>query len=141
MRRGAQVSWTTRAIGDRVEQRYISASAEEESVNIKHCVYGRDLCHHSVVIVEGPADAWAVGPGAGALFGTAFSQAQVNSLIDIPHRIVCFDSSPDAQARAEELAHQLSCFPGVTENAILDAKDPGCASAKEIALLRKIALL
>lgn len=138
---GRQVSWTTRATGDRVVQRYISASAQEESKNHKEVIYGADMCHHSVVVVEGPTDAWAVGPGAGATFGTAFSTAQVRRLIDIPHRYVCFDSSPDAQARAEELANQLSCFPGSTENIQLDAKDPGSASKKEIKQLRRLAKL
>jgi len=139
--RARQVSWTTRAIGERVTQRYISASAEEESVNHKSVVYGRDFCRHSVVVVEGPIDAWAIGPGAGALFGTAFSSAQVRELVDIPNRFICFDSSKDAQNRAEELANQLACFPGSTENIQLDAKDPGSAPPKEIQLVRKAARL
>lgn len=136
-----RVSWTTRAIGDRVEQRYISASAEEEAMNHKHLIYGLDYCTHSVVIVEGPTDAWAIGPGAGATFGTAFLTEQVRHLVSIPHRIVCFDSSRDAQNRATELCGQLSAFPGVTENIQLDAKDPGSASAKELRLLRHVARL
>lgn len=139
--KGKQVSWTTRAVGERVEQRYISASAEEESKNHKEVIYGADFCHHSVVIVEGPTDAWAVGPGAGATFGTAFLPAQVRRLIEFPHRFICFDSSPEAQRQAEELASQLACFPGITENIQLDAKDPGSASRKEIKLLRKVAKL
>lgn len=141
LERNHQVSWTTRAVGERVVQRYVSASSEEESKNHKDVVYGADLCHHSVVVVEGPTDAWAVGPGAGATFGTAFSTAQVRRLIDIPNRFICFDSSPDAQKVAEELAAQLSCFPGSTTNVCLDAKDPGSASVKEIKLLRKVAKL
>src|SRR3990167_3422144 len=138
---GAQVSWTTRAIGDRVTQRYISASAEEEAINHKSVVYGADFCHHSIVVVEGPIDAWAVGPGAGALFGTGFSIAQVRKIAQFPRRIICLDSSPDAQERARELADQLSVFPGVTENVVLDGKDPAEAPKNEIRLLRKIANL
>lgn len=139
--KGRQVSWTTRAIGPRVEQRYVSASAEQESKNHKHVVYGSDFCFHSIIVVEGPTDAWNVGPGAGAVFGTAFSTAQIKRILDFPHRFICFDSSPDAQARAEEMAHQLSAFPGATENIVLDAEDPGSASKKEIKLLRKVAKL
>lgn len=139
--RNVRVSWTTRAIGDRVEQRYISASAEEEAVNHKELVYGLDYCNHSVVICEGPIDAWKIGPGAGALFGTAFSIAQVRKLVKVPMRYVCFDSSKEAQKKASDLAAQLSIFPGITENIVLDAKDPGEASPKEIRLLRKVARL
>lgn len=139
--RGQRVSWTTRAIGEGVTQRYVSASAEEESVNHKEVVYGLDLCFHSVVVVEGPTDAWRIGPGAGALFGTAFSPAQVLQLSQVPHRIICFDSSDEAQERAQDLASQLSVFPGSTQNVILDAEDPGEADEKEVKLLREVARL
>lgn len=138
---GRQVSWTTRATGDRVVQRYVSASAEEESKNHKEVVYGADACFHSIVVVEGPTDAWAVGPGAGATFGTAFSPAQVRRISEIPNRFICFDNSPDAQAKARELAEQLSCFPGETQNIQLDAKDPGSADERELKLLRRAAKL
>lgn len=136
-----RVSWTTRAIGSKVAQRYVSASAAEEAVNHKTLVYGMDFCRHSIVICEGPLDAWKIGPGGGALFGTAFTTAQIRKLVAIPRRFVCFDSSPDAQRRARELCHQLACFPGVTENLLIDAKDPGEASEKELRLIRKIAAL
>lgn len=135
---GKRISWTTRAIGDRVPQRYISASLEEGE-NPKRVIYGADFCSHSIVIVEGPLDAWKIGPGAGALFGTAYTTAQVKHLFKIPRRFICFDSSPDAQRKAQELADQLSCFPGTTENLVIDAKDPGEASNKELNLIRRVA--
>lgn len=138
---GAKVSWTSRAIGDRVSQRYLSASAEQESMNHKELVYGIDYCRHSIVIVEGPIDAWKIGPGAGALFGTAFTPAQVRHLINIPYRFICFDSSREAQLKAQELANQLAVFPGETQNIILDAKDPGEASEKELRAVRRVAKL
>ena len=135
------MSWTTRAIGDKVTQRYISASAEQEKINHKHLVYGEDFCRHSSVVVEGPIDAWRIGAGAGALFGTAFTASQVRKIVQHPYRYIVFDSSKDAQARAEELADQLSVFPGATEIIVLDAEDPGSASRKEVRLLRKAARL
>jgi hypothetical protein len=138
---GKRVTWTTRAIGDFISQRYISASATEESVSIKKCVYGVDYCLHSVLIVEGPVDAWAVGPGAVALCGTAFTTAQVLRLAKIPFRVVCFDSSIEAQVRANRLCSQLSGFPGETQNVQIDSKDPAEASKRELRELRKIARL
>src|SRR5581483_4200931 len=117
---GKRVSWTTRAIGN-VPQRYVSARADEEAVSIKHCVYGLDYCLHSVVVVEGPTDAWKVGPGAAALLGTAFTPAQVLKLSRIPFRVVCFDSSLEAQAKARDLCRQLSAFPGETRSVEIDA--------------------
>ncbi len=136
---GVQVSWTTRAIGSRAQPRYVSASASEESVNHRRLIYGMDYCKTSIVIVEGPIDAWKIGPGAGALFGVGFLSAQVLLLAKFARRYVCLDSSPEAQVRARELVDQLSVFPGVTQNILLDAKDPGEANPKEIRQLRRIA--
>lgn len=138
---GVQVSWTTRAIGDKVTQRYISASAKEETMNHKELIYGMDMCHQSIIAVEGPTDAWAIGPGAGALFGTAFTMQQVEQLARFPYRFVCFDNSKDAQRRALEIAYLLTPFAGTTVNVQLDAKDPGSASQGEIRALRKLAYL
>jgi hypothetical protein len=136
--RGQRVSWTARSLVDE-GRRYISASAAEESVNHKHVIYGMDHCRHSIIAVEGPTDAWRVGPGAGALFGMDFTAAQVLLISSFPLRIVCFDSAPDAQRRARELCAQLSPFPGRTFRVELDADDPGSAPEKEIKKLRKMA--
>jgi len=135
--RGEVVSWTTRTISAEVQQRYVSASAEEEKMNHKSMLYGQDYCHHSIVVVEGPMDAWNIGPGACALFGTAFTSAQVRKLVEHPYRYIVFDNTPDAQERAAELGDQLSAFPGITEVINLDADDPGSATTKEIRLLRR----
>jgi hypothetical protein len=134
--RTVQVSWTTRAIGD-VQPRYVSAGADQESFPHKRLVYGLDFCATSVVAVEGPLDAWAIGPGAGALFGTTFLAAQVLLLAKYPRRFVCLDSSPEAQVRARALVDQLAVFPGTTQNIVLDSKDPADASPRELKLLRK----
>ncbi len=135
---GRTVSWTTRSLSNQ-GQRYISAPLEKSDVPIKDTVYGRDFCHHSIVVVEGALDAWRVGPGAGALHGTAFTPRQVLLLSKYPLRVICFDA--DAQQFARSLADQLSCFPGKTMVVELDAKDPGEASDREIKLLRKCAKL
>ncbi len=138
---GRRRSWTTRAIGENVEPRYISASPEEESINHKHILYGLDHVLHSVIVVEGPADAWNVGAGAVATFGVGFSNHQTLLLSKIPYRLICFDNSLDAQKRARNLASDLSVFPGKTGVVQLDAEDPGSASLHEVNLLRKEARL
>lgn len=139
---GQKVSWTARTLSEKEGvQRYTSASAEEEAINHRDVVYGLDYCQHSVVVVEGPTDAWAIGPGAGALFGIDFSAQQIRRLVRVPYRFVCFDSATAAQRRALELCNQLACFPGQTTNILLDAKDPGSASEKELKSLRRAAKL
>lgn len=138
---GRRVSWTTRAIGENQPQRYLSAGPEEESLNHKDIVYGLDDCAQSIIVVEGPADAWNIGLGAGCLFGVAYSPAQVLLLSKIPYRYIVFDSSPDAQRRAANLADELAPFPGETTVVELDAEDPGKASPKEVRALRAMANL
>lgn len=133
-----RVSWTTRTVGD-VPARYISASPTQEAMNHKHTLYGLDFVRHSTIVVEGPADAWRVGPGAVATLGTGYSDAQVLLLSKVPYRYICFDRSPSAQRRANDLAAELAPFPGETHVVELDADDPGSASPKEIKMLRKAA--
>jgi hypothetical protein len=139
--RDRRVSWTTRAIGEKVKQRYISAGADEEEINHKELCYGLDYCFTSVIIVEGPTDVWRIGPGAVGLFGTSYLPGQVRKLIDIPRRIVCFDPEPRAQQQAEKLCDELSGFPGETMNVVLDSEDPGSATPREIRRLRRLARL
>ena len=136
---GEEVSWTTRTIGNR-PSRYLSAKPEEERLNLKDTLYGIDLVRSTIVIVEGPTDAWNVGPGSSATLGVDYTPSQVSLMVKFPHRVVCFDNSIDAQKRARELCTTLSLFPGKTTNVCLDAEDPGSASIKEIKRLRRAVL-
>lgn len=131
------VSWTTRAVGSGL--RYISASAEEESINHKELLYGEDFLSHSVIVHEGPLDVWATGPGAVALCGTSYTTSQLGRLSRYPKRIVCFDSEPDAQKRAKRLCDDLEVFPGDTINVVLESgKDAAEADPDELKQLRKL---
>lgn len=119
------VSWTTRAISDSVTLRYKSAKRAWESINHKRILYGLDLVgSHSVAVVEGPLDAWAIGPGTLGTFGTGFTSAQIRLIAEFPLRVLCFDNEAEAQKRAKWLAEQLSVFPGETYNVTFGHKDP-----------------
>lgn len=135
---GQQVSWTTRKLTDN-GLRYRSASPDEESVSHKSILYGAHLARQSVVVVEGPADAWAIGPGAVATLGVAYTRLQAIELATrYPMRVVCFDASSDAQQRASELCAMLAPLPGVTERVELETgSDPGDAHPAELAELRQ----
>lgn len=130
------VSWTTRSLNDQ-GQRYLSAAPDQEILPHKDIPYGWDYVRHTVIIVEGPLDVWAIGPGAAATFGTNYTPAQVHHFCDVPRRVVCFDSSFTAQRQAKKLCDQLGVFPGETINITLDAKDPAEAKPREIKHLRK----
>lgn len=137
--RGRTVSWTTRAVRDDVELRYISASEEQEEINHKSLLYGEDYARNAIVIVEGPFDVWAIGPGCVGTCGTGYSRAQVNRMAKFPFRAICFDNdeTKTAQRRARQLADLLAVFPGETVIVTLDAKDAAEATRKEIRQLRR----
>lgn len=138
---GEMVSWTTRSIGDTHAVRYRSASPEQESVDHKSILYGADHARHSIIVCEGPIDAWTIGPGTVATMGTAYSRTQVLEMVRYPLRVICFDNERTAQIRAKILCDMLSVFPGQTFNVRLDGKDPNSSSRREIKELRKRFLL
>ncbi len=135
---GLEVSWTTRAIHDDNQPRYVSARPEQELCPHKTLLYGHDYVRGACVVVEGPIDAWAIGPGAVATFGTNVTREQVLELSKIPTRAIVFDEEPAAQRAADKLCSLLESFPGMTYKVRLETgSDPGDASKKEIQEIRK----
>jgi hypothetical protein len=132
------VSWTTRSIAPAHRLRYVSAKAQEESMNHKELLYGEEYARYAVIVHEGPTDVWATGPGAVAVLGTAYCRAQVAKIARYPRRYICFDNQPDAQKRAKRLCDDLCAFTGVTENVVLDAKDASTALLENPDELREL---
>lgn len=136
---GILVTWTTRAVGNNVERRWIHASPNEGTTSIKSLLYGWDYVTSTVIVVEGASDVWRIGPGAVGLFGMVATVSQIRLLSMIPRRAVCFDTEPAAQRAAHRLAEQLSVFPGETYVMELhNSPDPGEASDDEVRELRRV---
>jgi hypothetical protein len=132
------VSWTARAACGQ-EPRYQTAQAHQKCFDEKHLLFGGQYVRDTAIVVEGGFDAMRIGRGAVATFGLAVTQAQISCLAGIWRRIIVFDNSPNAQARARVLAEQLAVFPGETIVVNLDAADPGEASEAEVRKLRNFA--
>jgi hypothetical protein len=137
--RGEVVSWTTRKVTDSgASPRYVSARKSEEAVPARRLLYGEDLAGHGVVVVEGPLDAWRVGPGGVATLGVGFSRAQAARLARFPLRVICFDAEAKAQERARRLYDYLLPLPGKTVRIVLaTGKDPSRVKDKEVKQIRK----
>ena len=92
------------------------------------------------IIVEGLTDAWRIGPGAVATFGTSFTFNQVRFLSNhLDEAFILFDfGEKEAENKANKLAYQLSSFIRVE---ILQVKnvvgDPADLNPKEIKYLKK----
>jgi hypothetical protein len=134
---GNPVTWTTRSIQPKSTLRYFAALPEMEDMPIKEILYGWDYVTHTVVVVEGPLDAWAVGPGAVATCGTSVTDHQITLLGTIPRRVILFDNGKAAQRRAQKLAVELACYPGTTEIVTIDGNDPASAPRAELEAVRR----
>jgi hypothetical protein len=130
------VSWTSRAIGS-AGARWVSAGPEQESYPAKRLLYGADLNpSRKLILVEGPSDAWAIGPGACATLGLKFTSQQLRLLADYSAVYVCFDNEPQAQQRAREVQSSLLGVVPHVERIELDAEDPGSIEPWELRDLR-----
>ena len=125
---GKLVSYQCRDITEKHGLKYMACKKENEAREHQSVVYGYDLVpRDTVVICEGIADVWRLGPGAVATFGIDWTQPQANILRSFSTRLVLFDAQERAAAKsAEKLATYLSAFEGVTEVLELEgASDPG----------------
>ena len=135
--RGKTVSWLTRAISDE-GTRYVAASPQEEALPHKQLLFGEDRTRHAIVVTEGPFDVMRIGPGAVCTFGVSYSEQQLLKIAHHPIRYVAYDQEEKAQLKAKGLCEKLSLWPGKTTNIILDSKDPGESTKREILLLRRL---
>lgn len=122
---GEIVAYTGRSIDPEVRPKYKTTDNEDMLVDPKSLVYGLHKVRDSVLVVEGPADAWRMGPGAVSLLGIDWKLEQALQLKQFKRKFIAFDPEPEAQKRAEELAEWLGLYGGEVE--IIDGlgSDPG----------------
>ncbi len=79
----------------------------------KNCLYNLDNVNRRAMVVEGILDAWRIGDGAVATFGTQFSIQQVKLLksLKLNAIFIMFDSAqkdPNAPQQAQRLCNELT---------------------------------
>ncbi len=132
--KGRIVAYVGRTILKNHKPKYKVSDKDECLVDPKHLIYGIHKARpDGIVIVEGPADVWRLGPGSVALLGIDWKRDQASALRRFRKRFVLFDSRDkklgtvdrNAQKRAARLASYLSVYAGETE--IVDGfeTDPG----------------
>lgn len=142
--RGEIVSFTARDITGRQQERYLSAYPEDEVRSAKRCLYGESFAEwNTVIVVEGPADAWRIGHGAVATLGTKWTPTQAKLIARWKRSFVLYDPGErDAQDRAERLCHEVSLYSG-HKSRVLDVsdtggRDPGEFTKDEVKEIRKV---
>lgn len=120
---GRVVSFQARDITNHPDKiRYLACPPELSLANAKCLVYGADLAWHrdSVVVVEGVFDAWKLGPGAVATFGTGMRPEQLVMLAHWKRVTFFFDPESEAQKHADEYAHVVAMYGSEVEVAFED---------------------
>ena len=136
---GHLVSYQGRDITGKSGLKYRACCQADEALNHKNTLYGVDLAvKDTVVVVEGIADVWRLGPGSVATFGTSFTPSQVRMLKGRYTRIfLLYDEEKTAQGNARLLARQLADMGKQVELLHLAQGDPGEMSQDDANYLMK----
>jgi hypothetical protein len=135
---GIMISYQGRDYTGRQELRYKACEIDNEVTHHKHVVYGIDYVKERCIIVEGITDVWRLGPGAVAMFGTAWTQEQLLFLKKrVKGGVVLFDS--DSTAKGEMLTAELIALGLDFQQLIMasDYTDPGSLSDERAAQVMK----
>jgi len=132
------VSWTARTTSQTVRPRYKVLEADKSLVDVTGLLYGQHLVPgDTIVVVEGPLDAWAIGPGAVALLGAGWdSQQLMKILVGFSRVSVLFDEDLAGRKHRFSLCHELAALGKEVDLIHGMDGDPASLSKSEIATLR-----
>ena len=119
---GGLVNYTSRDITDKSNLPYKTCPDDQAVRPIKSCLYNWDTVTNTVIVVEGPLDAWKIGDGCVATFGKVVTKQQLALLIKVKRVFVMFDS--DASLEAARLVANLSTVVDKVETIFLREGDP-----------------
>lgn len=134
---GRLVSFQTRDITNKQVLRYKACPKDNEVTQHQHTLYGIDLAtSDKVLVVEGIFDAWRIGPGCVATFGSSWTMPQVKMLCRFEEIGIVYDPEEEAQIQAERLAFLLEGLGKRVSLYDIDAADPAEMSEEEVDQLR-----
>jgi DNA primase len=133
---GRMVSFTGRDVTGTSKSPYYNSSEEYSVRDVKQCLYNMDsVINDTAVVVEGPLDAWRIGEGAVATFGTKYTKEQIRLLRGMKRVFVLFDA--DAIPLAHKFAHDVASFVKHVEVLELSEGDPDNLNDDDVRALRK----
>lgn len=137
-KQGVTVAYVGRSIHPHCKPKYRLTEDGFCGENPMGFLYGEHLIPgDSVIVVEGPADAWNLGVGVVATLGIDWKPEQAEKLRQYRRRFILFDPETRAQRKAHKLAEWLSQFPGETEVISGFKSDPGSLDRKTVRGIRK----
>lgn len=123
---GKIVSFDTRDITGKSQNKYMACGEKREIINHKHILYGLQNKWKSVgICVEGTTDVWRMGVNSFATSGIKFTPYQVRTISKHFKRVgIAFDPEVEATKQAKKLQAELR-FRGVDAFIISLPCDPG----------------
>lgn len=140
------VSYQGRDFTNKSSLRYKACKTEDEIMHHKDLLYGIDhIKNRKAIIVEGVFDAWRLGYGAAATFGTSVTNAQILFMKKhLDYIFILFDPSDNqAQRKAKTIAEIVSGIgikAALVELPDFKGKDPGDLKSDDAEYLRKFLL-
>lgn len=136
--KGNIVTYQGRDITNKANTPYKAFPIEKSILAVKQTLYNIDSVKDRAVVVEGITDAWRIGEGAVATFGTQFTDEQVRLLLEVKGTIfIMYDAEEDAQKQAYILGNILRSSGKEVEILIIDKGDPDNLEDHEVAQLRR----
>jgi DNA primase len=135
---GTTLAYVGRAIGG-VKPKYKVTEESKCGGSPREFLYGVEKVSETgtVLVCEGPGDAWALGAGAIATLGTGWKREQASQLARYPRRVIVFDPDRSGEEKGAQLAEWLSVFPGETTIVSGLPSDPGTLKVDDVRHLRK----
>ena len=130
------VTFSARSIAKEPKVKYLLYPFEKSILDPKRTIYNIDSVQNTIMIVEGPTDAWRLGAGAGATSGVQFTSYQLAMLQQkqIKNGFLIFDG--EAQEEAHKMASQLN-FMDHVEVIDIGEDDPGSMTDRDVLDLKK----
>lgn len=130
------VSFVGRDVTDKSALKYKNSSEQYSIKDVKQCLYNMDsVIQDRAVIVEGIFDAWRIGDGAIATFGTQYTREQLRLLKGLKRVFVLYDN--DAISIAHKLAYDLTSIVPQIEVLELSEGDPDNLTEEDVRSLRR----
>lgn len=140
---GVLVNFTARDVSGCSDERYKNCPNDDALISTKDSIYGYDSIRgDTVVLVEGPTDVWALGPGALGIFGLKYTENQIKLLYgkELRKCIIFLDNEPTAQKIAKKLAREIGSF--IPEVGVLtpdkEITDPGAMTKEQVKKMWRI---
>lgn len=123
---GKAVTWIGMDATGKRKPKYKAAPARDSIMPSSKLVYGADMSGRNVLVVEGPTDAWRMGPGTIAMLGMTPTTDKICALLRLKadRYYIMLDGETQAQKHAREIAGCLKKAGKEASVIELDRGDP-----------------